>query len=103
VNPANASPGSADRAAERELRVEIRDADGRLLRTGTLGQAEALVAAGARWYGSGRRAHVRLNVSMPPNSLVTLYGQGSIRPASPGATYHHNRRGCNAYRFPREN
>lgn len=76
----SASPGTADRAATGEPWVDIRDVGGRLLRSGTRAQAEALVAADAFWYGKGRRAHVRLSVAMPPNSQVTWYGRSSVNP-----------------------
>ena len=89
----NALPDLAKRAAEAEpCSVEIRDADGWLLRTANREQAERLLAAGgAHWSGYGNRQDLRLTIALAPNSLRTMLGtSGNANGGNPATVYHHN-------------
>lgn len=88
----NALPDAAKRAARAEpSRVEVRDADGRLLRLANEEQAERLhVEGAAHWSGYGSRRHLRLTAALAPNSLHTILGRSAMAPSNPMAVYHHN-------------
>lgn len=94
----NALPDQAKRAAEPEVcEVEVRDADGRLLRTADQEHADQLVAQGAAaWYGYGSGRHVRLRVALPPNSRRTFWGH-SVGRGNGEPTFRHNHAGCRTW------
>jgi hypothetical protein len=88
----NAFPDQAKRAAGAELSsIEVRDADGHLLRMADTGQAERLLAEGAHWAGYGSRRHLRLTVALTPNSRRTVLGtSGTANGGNLATVYHHN-------------
>jgi len=93
----NAIPETADRAAT----IEVRDADGQLLRRATAEQAARLVAdGGGVWSGDGRRRHVRLKVVLSPNSRRTLRGHTPAARANPSAVFRHNAQACAGWTAP---
>jgi hypothetical protein len=100
----NALPGMADRAASGEVfstSIEVRDADGRLLRTATQKQADELVMTGAgTWSGYGSKAHIRLRVALAPDSRRTLRGQDSISTGGTARLFHHNAPACRLWPRP---
>jgi len=101
VNTTAPAPGVAHRAAKAKLcLIDVRDLDGRRIRSATLAQAEQLVSTGVAIpiIGENGWKEVRLSFTLPPNSNRPLVGRTAASKANPKSTYHHNQRGCETWR-----
>lgn len=102
------APGVAHRAVEGELRlIDVRDADGQLLRKGTQAQVEELVRSGCANPIIGPRGlkEVRLHQVAPKRSAAskTLLGYTAASKANPRVTFHHDERACENWHIPGSN